>query len=54
MPDKPRLSAARAKERAQIVGWLREFGNHPQRPDCVRCDIADAIERGEPWEDIRG
>lgn len=33
-------------ERAQIVAWLREYGNHGLSPNCERCNIAAAIEAG--------
>lgn len=42
MPDTDAMD-----ERAKIVAWLREFGNHPPAPNCERCNAADAIERGE-------
>lgn len=36
-------------DRASIVEWLREHGNHDfdQHGICRRRDAADAIERGE-------
>ena len=48
MADIERLHRAKVIE--QIVEWLREFGDHPPAPWCARCNIADAIERGEPWD----
>ena len=42
-----RYNEAVNNEHAAIVAWLREYGNHPPSPDCPRCQIADAIERGE-------
>ena len=48
MPETVRLH--RAKVTKQIVQWLREFGDHRPAPHCARCNIADAIERGEPWD----
>lgn len=34
-------------ERAKVVAWLREYGNHPAWPHCERCQAADAIEQGQ-------
>ena len=38
------------QRQAEIVDWLREFGNHPPAPNCPRCNAADAIESGA-WKD---
>ena len=38
------------QRQAEIVDWLREFGNHPPAPNCPRCNIADELESGT-WRD---
>lgn len=46
------LRAQVAQERAGIVGWLEEKGNHGTggAEACTRCQIARAIERHEDKE----
>ncbi len=49
------IAAARAEgfargieaERARAVAWLRQCGTHQMAPYCWRCNLADAIERGD-------
>ena len=46
------MTAANDNERAAIVAWLREYGNHTMgTKSCIRCQIADDIERGEHLHD---
>lgn len=47
--DRGAIADPASTERAAIVNWLREAGNHDfdQFGVCRRCDAADAIERGE-------
>jgi hypothetical protein len=43
------IAASTTNERAMIVEWLREFGNHGNdgADNCLRCRLAEAIQRGD-------